>query len=242
MKYTNAILFIALFSPQPTVSEGLRSFTNDTITIDQTNIAMVRSLQVTTNFVPLSCNANIASATCTSWTNRFGSAITQSSRIIIPCGQCITMNHPGPTLTLQDGMDIQGKLVFPNSNVKLEINTPMVVVQGLLDMQSTKPVDGIPMIKFIMTGSNEQTFTPIGSNANTCGGGKCTVGKKSFTVAGGKLNGMLLFRSLLFFHVLDNRQLYRCKLKYHVLLLCSSRFTGQHTIVGKPTRRFVRLA
>jgi hypothetical protein len=51
--------------------------------------------------------------------------------------------------------------------------------------------DGIPLIKFIMTGANEQTFTPIGSNANACGGASCSVGKKSFTVAGGKLNGTI---------------------------------------------------
>ena len=79
------------------------------------------------------------------------------------------MNHPGPTLTLQDGIDIQGKLVFPNSNVNLVVNTPL--------------------IRFVLTGGNEQSFTPIGSNANACGGGKCSVGKKSFTVAGGKMNG-----------------------------------------------------
>lgn len=97
------------------------------------------------------------------------------------------MNHPGPTLTLQDGIDVQGKLVFPN-NYKLVVNTPLLVIQGELEITSAKPVDGVPSIKFVLTGGNEQSFTPIGQNANACGGGKCSVGKKSFTVAGGKLN------------------------------------------------------
>lgn len=161
---------------------------NDTIPNDYSHTT-IRSLQAAVDFVPLSCNSNLASASCSTWTSRFGSGATVSSRIIIPCGQCITMNHPGPTLTLQDGIDIQGKLVFPNSNVNLVVNTPLVVVQGLLDMRATKPVDGTPLIRFVLTGGSEQSFTPIGSNANACGGGKCSVGKKSFTVAGGKMNG-----------------------------------------------------
>jgi hypothetical protein len=164
---------------------------NDTI-VNNASRTTTRSLQAANDFVPLSCNANVASTSCGTWTSRFGSGATVSSRIIIPCGQCITMNHPGPTLMLQDGIDIQGKLVFPNSNVNLIINTPVVVVQGLLDMRASKPVDGTPSIRFVLTGENEQTFTPIGSNANACGGGKCSVGKKSFTVAGGRLSGELL--------------------------------------------------
>lgn len=153
----------------------------------------MRSLQTIADFVPLSCNSNLAGSTCSTWTSKFGSSATVSSRIVIPCGQCITMNHPGPTLTLQDGVDVQGKLVFPN-NYKLLVNTPLVVIQGELAMTSTKPVDGTPSIKFVMTGANEQTFTPIGQNVNACGGSKCSVGKKSFTVAGGKLNSKSIER------------------------------------------------
>jgi G8 domain len=160
---------------------------NDTVSIDPSDHA-VRLLQATTDFVPLSCNANLASASCSTWTGRFGTGAIKTSRVIIPCGQCVTMNHPGPTLTFQDGIDIQGKLVFPNSNINLVVNTPLIVVQGVLDMQATKPVNGLPSIRFVLTGGNDQSFTPIGSNANACSGGKCPVGKKSFTVAGGRLN------------------------------------------------------
>ena len=174
-----------------TIGSSVDALFNNATTPNDFNPTSIRSLQAAVDFVPLSCNANVASASCATWTSRFGSGATLASRVVIPCGQCITMNHPGPTLTLQGGIDIQGKLVFPNSKVNLVVNTPVVIVQGLLDMRATKPVDGMPLIRFVLTGENEQTFTPIGSNANACGGGKCSVGKKSFTVAGGRLSGEL---------------------------------------------------
>jgi hypothetical protein len=188
MQRLSAVLLIGCILNMGSTVDALSK--NGTIPIDYNRTTM-RSLQAATDFVPLSCNSNLASASCATWTSRFGSGATLSSRIIIPCGQCVTMNHPGPTLTLQDGIDIQGKLVFPTSTVNLLVNTPLVVVQGLLDMRATKPVDGIPSIRFVLTGGNEQTFMPIGSNSNACGGGKCNVGKKSFTVAGGRLSGKL---------------------------------------------------
>ena len=188
MQRLSAVLLIGCVLNIGSTANAL--YENGTTPIDF-NRTTLRSLQAATDFVPLSCNANVASATCATWTSRFGSGATLSSRIIVPCGQCISMNHPGPSLTLQDGIDIQGKLVFPNSKINLIVNTPLVVVQGLLDMQATKPVDGKPSIRFVLTGGSEQTFTPIGSNSNACGGGKCSVGKKSFTVAGGRLSGAL---------------------------------------------------
>ena len=136
------------------------------------------------DFVPLSCNAVFS--TCVPWSKTFGTGATQVARVVVKCGACITMDHPGPTLTLQNGLDIQGKLVFPD-NYKLQIQSPLIVVQGELQMQASKPVDGVPSIRFIVTGSSDQFFTPIGSNANACGG-SCNVGKKSITVAGGKVN------------------------------------------------------
>ena len=189
MQRLSAILLIGFILNIGSVVNALLK--NATAIATNSSRTTIRSLQAANDFVPLSCNANVASASCGTWTSRFGSGATVSSRVIIPCGQCITMNHPGPSLTLQDGIDIQGKLVFPNTQANLIINTPLVVVQGLLEMRASKPVDGIPSIRFILTGGNEQTFTPVGSNANACGGGKCSVGKKSFTVAGGRLSGEL---------------------------------------------------
>jgi len=139
------------------------------------------------DFVPLGCNSQINSASCaTTWSSLFGSGSEKSERITIPCGQCVTMDHAGDTLTLVRGLDIQGKLVFPD-NYSLHIIAPMIVVQGVLKMTATKPVNGAPSITFTMTGQTANTFAPIGENSNACGG-DCNVGKKSITVAGGKVD------------------------------------------------------
>jgi hypothetical protein len=137
------------------------------------------------DFVPLSCNNAVLD--CDSWTTVFGNVAAHTSRVVVPCGTCVTMDHPGPVLTLQDGIDIQGKLVFPD-NYSLMVQTTSIVVQGQLDMTSTKLVDGTSTIRIRMIGDNKlQTFTPIGENAGACGG-DCVIGKKAIVVAGGKVN------------------------------------------------------
>lgn len=101
------------------------------------------------------------------------------------------MDHPGPILTLSGGIDIHGKLLFPDSNTyKIEVRTPLIAVQGELEMiSSSKAVDGTPLVKFLMTGDADQTYTPVGENALACGGGgTCNAGKKAVVVAGGKMN------------------------------------------------------
>jgi len=139
-------------------------------------------------FAPLACNANLTDAPCpTTWSSLFGPESSHSGRITIPCGQCVTMNHMGDTLNLDGGLDIQGKLIFPNG-YSLHVISPMIVVQGELEMTATKPVDGVPSITFTMTGQTTNTFKPIRENINVCGGGDCDIGKKSITVAGGKVD------------------------------------------------------
>jgi G8 domain len=141
------------------------------------------------DFVPLSCNARLSSTmSCSSWTRTFGVSTTHTRRIVVPCGQCVRMDHAGPVLTLDGGLDVQGKLVFAD-NYKLELRSPLVVVQGELELQAFKPVDGTPNIKFVMTGETDQTYTAIGENAKACGGaGTCVAGKKAIVVAGGRVN------------------------------------------------------
>lgn len=140
------------------------------------------------DFQPLSCNAQVSSAFCRSWTSVFGSSTSFSGRKVVPCGSCVRMNAPGPDLFLNGGLDIQGKLVFPDG-YSINVHTPMIVVQGELEMTSSKPVDGVPTIQITMTGRNvEQTFEPIDTNANACGDGLlCEAGENSITVAGGKV-------------------------------------------------------
>lgn len=147
----------------------------------------IASRRLVADFVPLGCNANVASAICTPWSSQFGPDHEHSDRVVIPCGECVTMDHEGDTLTLDDGLDVQGRLVFPDNGYSLNLISPMITVQGNLDMSATKPVDGEPSIKFTMIGQNTNALRPIGENANACEG-DCNIGKKSITVAGGKLN------------------------------------------------------
>ena len=146
------------------------------------------------DFVPLSCNSNLGTTACGSWTTIFGAAKEFANRVIVDCGTCITMDHPGPELTLTGGIDIRGKLVFPDA-YSLTLRTAMITVQGELQLTSTsKAVDGTPLIRIIMIGTDtEQTFTPVGENSAACVSGTnvsglCKVGKKAITVAGGKVN------------------------------------------------------
>jgi len=142
------------------------------------------------DFVPLACNNDFAP--CISWAQKFGTETLHSNRLFIDCGECVTMDaHPGPGLTLLDGIDIRGKLQIKKNEgeAALIIKSTIVVVQGELEMSATKAVDGKPLIKFTMEGEENKSFTPIEENSEACGGNDCSVGKKGITVAGGKVDG-----------------------------------------------------
>jgi hypothetical protein len=148
--------------------------------------------QLTNDFVPLACNANLDNVPCISWRTIYGNSDTFTNQVIIPCGTCIVMDYPGPQLSLLRGINIIGKLIFPDSVLlyKITIYTASIIVQGELDMQSTKqPITGTPLITFIMIGLDETlSFRPVNENANACVStvtGNCLVGFKSITVAGG---------------------------------------------------------
>ena len=157
----------------------------------RSNVAVAsRRIQVDgmKDFVPLACNANIATTSCTSWKSMFGTATSISPRVVILCGQCVTMDVDGGSLELSGGLDVIGKLVFPD-NYKLNLSTTIIAVQGELEMTATKTVDGIPNIKFTMSGNVDRSFTPIDANTRACNGAvTCNAGKKGIIVAGGKVN------------------------------------------------------
>ena len=145
-------------------------------------------------FVPLACNANVDKVKCDTWSDRFGVRTTFSDLVVVPCGECILLDRTisGSTLTLEDGIDIQGKLVFLEGTT-INIRTPMITVQGELQMYAAKKaVNGIPSIHILMTGQNDkQGYSAINENSKKCsedGTARCEVGKKSITVAGGKVN------------------------------------------------------
>jgi G8 domain len=145
------------------------------------------SEDVTRNFVPLSCNNNISATVCHKWSTKFGTTRIYNNRVIVPCGECITMDHIGD-ITFNDGLDIVGKLVFPDG-YNVNVSSTMIVVQGVLEMKSTQPVTGTPSIRLTMIGNNtENSFTPVYENANVCGISTCVVGKKGIVVAGGTVD------------------------------------------------------
>ena len=160
-------------------------------------------------FKPLHCNANLTTAPCQSWTSMFGTFNKFATLVTVPCGTCIIMDVNDRTLgssplELLGGIDIHGKLVFPDtgygSNYTLSIIATMMVVQGELSMTSvTKPINGRPNIHITMVGQNiNHTFTPVDNNAMGCTIGNtvtptpCTIGKKAIVVAGGKVNSKLM--------------------------------------------------
>jgi hypothetical protein len=181
-------LLILLSITSGVYASGLR---NQRANFTTSTKASSRSLQVPgdgmRDFVPLSCNSNLITTTCKSWLSVFGSSTLYSTRVVIPCGQCIRMDLQGGSLTLQQGIDIIGKLVFPNG-YKLSLAASIISVQGELEIQAKKIIDGVPNIKFTMIGNFNKTFTPIGENARACNGAlTCAVGKKVIVVAGGKV-------------------------------------------------------
>jgi len=145
------------------------------------------------DFVPLLCNHALDATPCKMWSQHFGMDSIHTALITIPCGSCIEMDYPGDLLVFEQGIDIQGKLVFPESNSSkaLTIQTPHVIVQGELHMHATnKAVDGHFAYKLELIGDNDTQLQPIDNNDGVCQEArKCNVGKKVIAVAGGKING-----------------------------------------------------
>jgi G8 domain len=174
---------------------SLRRSSQDSIP-NEPNVALngKRELQVDgmKDLQPLTCNARISAARCSTWTSVFGTRGSYATRVVIPCGQCITMDYAGGNLALLGGLEVNGKLVFPDG-YKLNLTSIAVVVQGELQMTSSKPVDGVADVKFTMIGTNTSTaFTPIDVNTRACKGATtCSVGKKAIAVAGGKVTRTL---------------------------------------------------
>ena len=184
-----AAFFILLWSDTSGVTEALRgSASNDAGSSAKLSARQLQDDGIK-DFVPLACNANLATATCNSWSTVIGKAASYTNRVVIPCGNCVTMDLASSSLTLQGGLDVLGKLVFLDG-YKLTLSSTMIAVQGELDITASKSVDGSPNVKFVMIGNDDKmTFTPIDTNALNCNGtSTCAIGKKGIVVAGGKLN------------------------------------------------------
>lgn len=149
---------------------------------------VVRSaMESVDDFSSLNCNNELDTAKCDPWTELYGAEQLVSDKVIIECGKCVEMDLPEPQLTLLEGIDIHGKLIFPDG-YDLILRTPVLVIQGELEMYSTKAVDGTPSVRIILIAGGEDTFVPIDNNEGKCGGESCFIGKKAVVVAGGKVN------------------------------------------------------
>ena len=115
---------------------------------------------------------------------------SSNNPLTIPCGECYTFDMDG-NVTL-NGLNIKGKLLFP-TNHKANIYTPFVIVQGELDItvdhQTITPEN--VGTRFVLTGTDNVDFTPNDApNKEACDetNGVCSLGRKPFLVAGGKVN------------------------------------------------------
>ena len=119
---------------------------------------------------PLACNNDLEARACEAWSSRFdGTTELYTQEVMIPCGVCVVMDYPGPTLVMRGGLVVEGKLVFPDG-YGLDLHTTQVLVTGELHMTSLQHVNGDPAIRFLLTGTELTEY-----------------GKKPIAVRGGKL-------------------------------------------------------
>lgn len=145
-------------------------------------------------FQPLSCNVPKCNAGSTTW--KALNIDPSKGKVVIECGKCVRMDYDdSDTLILPHGIDIQGSLRFANG-YRLTIVTPFVLVQGVLELFATRKVTHEPNIKFLLTGTDEQLtqFVPAGENEFSCSmegaatPRPCSIGRKPFVVAGGRVD------------------------------------------------------
>ena len=155
-------------------------------------------------FSPLECNSNLNQQTCQPWTSVFGSDSDGNNifnrRVVVPCGECIVMDRGLRNLIFNDGLDIQGKLIFP-PNLEIKVKTTSILVQGELHMFANKAIDGLPSITVAWMDPPEGASSwSLGSKSfrqssphfrrYPCGQldwGDCDMGERPFVVAGGKV-------------------------------------------------------
>lgn len=147
----------------------------------------------TTTYEPLSCNVDIdscdaSSAAPLSTLVAAAEATNSSSHVVVPCNSCAYVDYSdGSVVTLPNGIDVAGRLIFPPS-ANVELRTRAVFVQGALDVAVP---DGNNRVTVSLYGEEEVRFYPHemcgGTYDSGCEHG-VNVGFKPIVVAGGKLN------------------------------------------------------
>jgi hypothetical protein len=79
------------------------------------------------DFHPLACNSNLENAPCNVAVS--SNMPTGSNPLVIRCGECYIFDLPGNEVNFPGGINIKGKLKFPD-NRKITIRTTFVIVQG----------------------------------------------------------------------------------------------------------------
>lgn len=135
------------------------------------------------SYDPLSCNVDIHSCDIASATplSTIVAGTDSSSHVTVPCNTCAYVDYTdGEIVTLPNGIDVVGRLIFPPS-ANVEIKLKALFVQGMLDM--VKP-HGDNHVVISLYGEEEVTFYP---NEST-GLDGVNIGFKPIVVAGGRLN------------------------------------------------------
>jgi hypothetical protein len=137
------------------------------------------------SYEALSCNVDIHSCDIASSTplSTLVTANTNSSssHVVIPCNTCAYVDYTDEeVVTLPNGIDIVGRLIFPPS-ADVELKLKALFVQGVLDMEK---LDGDNQVIVNLYGEEEVTFYPHEST----GLDGVNIGFKPIVVAGGQLN------------------------------------------------------
>ena len=80
-------------------------------------------------FHPLDCNSNLDNAPCTDNVSDIMPTSGTSDPLIVPCGKCYVFDLPDSQVYFPGGINIKGKLKFPE-NKKVIVRTTSIIVQG----------------------------------------------------------------------------------------------------------------
>jgi len=160
--------------------------------LEESRRTQASTIGATGDFDPLQCNIDpdtgrvSAMTPCMAFEDQF--SIDTDEEVVIPCNTCYHLNsfRGGETINL-GGLNIIGKLIVGQGS-SFTLNTPHIFVQGIFNVVSEGRVGGDEMIKFVLTGDDDVTFTPADSNAGNCPPAGCNVGSRPVVVAGGRVN------------------------------------------------------
>lgn len=157
------------------------------------------SMDMKPMFTPLSCNENVE------WDTECGeekavlfselvanATATGGSEVKIDCGRCaIVDTTDGSQLEIPGGVNVEGMLRFP-PDASVTLRTTHIDVQGVFKTDAPAAGTTVPavgkQVKILFYGDDDHAFIPHADNMMSCDEAGCDVGKKSFVVAGGKLD------------------------------------------------------